>query len=159
LRKFEEIYLALQIEKHFTKAEILTLYLNVVEFGENLYGVKAACRHYFNRQPSEVTPEQGAFLAFLLPNPKKYSQSYLKKKMTPFAEKMVRTILHKMELGHKISQEEYMAAVGRVSQFPWTGSEPPTNLQDTTESPMGVGDESNQNDNDFKFDFTPDENP
>ncbi len=114
IRKLQELYLATQIEKIFTKNRILTLYLNVVEFAPNVYGVKAASRHYFGKEPLYVLPEEAAFLAFLLPNPKKYSQSFDKKQLTPFASKSVKTILHKMFLGKKITEAEYEGARANV---------------------------------------------
>jgi len=70
IRKIEEIYLALQIEKHFSKQKILSLYLNVVEFGPDIYGIRTACKYYFNKNPSDVTPEQAAFLYFFFLTPK-----------------------------------------------------------------------------------------
>src|ERR1700722_10269133 len=51
LRKIEEVYLSFQIEKHFTKKQILTYYLNVVEFAPDVYGVRGAAVHYFKRPP------------------------------------------------------------------------------------------------------------
>lgn len=165
LRKLEEIYLAFQIEKYYTKAKILTLYLNVVEFGDHIYGVKAAAEHYFNKPPSEVLPEEAAFLAFLLPNPKKYSQSFQKKKLTPFAGKTLRTILHKMLLGHKITEEEYAEAIARVPQFPWNQlpnqEQSPENVeigatQDVQPTEVASPEETSDDDN-FKFDFTDDD--
>lgn len=163
LRKAEEIYLAFQIEKLYTKARILTMYLNVVQWGPNIFGIKAATNYYFHRPPSEVTPEQAAFLAFLLPNPEKYHQSFQKRQLTPFAEKMVKTILHKMVISNKISEAEYQAAVGRVTLFPWDGAIVPAAAQqggaaepDTGSGTMVPVDESNQDENNFKFDFDPD---
>lgn len=114
VRKLEEIYLAFKIEELLTKKRILTLYLNVVEFGPNIFGVRQACYYYFKKAPSQLYPEEAAFLAFLLPNPKKYSQSFIKKQMTPFADASVKKILHKMFLGRKISDNEYIIARGRV---------------------------------------------
>jgi monofunctional glycosyltransferase len=184
VRKLSEVYLALQIEKILSKRRILTLYLNVVEFGPNIYGIKQASRHYFKREPDELTPEQAAFLAFLLPNPKKYRQSFDKKQLTPFANKMVRTILRKMQLGRKITPEEYEAAVARVPLFPWDGSvtapDPlqtyvgdDENIQDDPdvpdEEPSGtapsmrkeleeeINQEENLDDNEFQYDFDPNE--
>ncbi len=55
---------------------ILEKYLNVVEFGEGIYGVKAAAHHYFQSSPSELNPLESAYLAFLLPNPKGYSKGF-----------------------------------------------------------------------------------
>ncbi len=117
LRKVEEIYLAFKLEKIFTKNRILTFYLNVVEFAPNIYGVKVASEHYFRKEPSQLTPEEGAYLAFLLPNPKKYSESFKKHQLTPFAYKSVRTILHKMLMGKKITQAEYDVAKENVGKL------------------------------------------
>jgi monofunctional biosynthetic peptidoglycan transglycosylase len=177
VRKLEEIYLALQIEKYFNKAKILTYYLNVVEFGKDMYGVKDACRFYFKKSPSEVNPEEGAFLAFLLPNPKKYSQSFTHHRLTAFAEKTIKTILHKMMLGHKITEDEYASAIARVPEFPWNGSTPVAappddetvtdestmpednseNAETQVKQPDAPQDESNQDDDEFKFDFAPED--
>jgi monofunctional biosynthetic peptidoglycan transglycosylase len=117
LRKAEEIYLAFQLEKLFTKKRILTLYLNVVEFGPDIFGIKKAARYYFNKEPSEISPEEGAFLAFLLPNPKKYSQSHKQKQLTEFASKSIQTILHKMLISRKINDEEYRVAKQKASHL------------------------------------------
>jgi len=165
VRKLEEIYLAFQIEKYYTKAKILTLYLNVVEFGDNIYGVKAASRQYFNKAPSELYPEEAAFLAFLLPNPKKYSQSFQKKKLTPFASKTLKTILHKMELGRKITEEEYALAISKIPEFPWSQTAVADENAGKADvgidsgnppSEYGPGEEPTDEDN-FKFDFSDDD--
>ncbi|MDZ4676224.1 MAG: biosynthetic peptidoglycan transglycosylase [Oligoflexia bacterium] len=154
LRKAKEIYLAFQIEKIFTKPKILEIYLNVVEFGPEIYGIKEGAQYYFKVPPSQVRPEQAAFLAFLLPNPKKYSQSFRKNELTPFARKTIKTILRKMLHGHKISEEEYNVALARVPYFPWQGGEAPV-LADGAASPAGseVSEEGSQEGDDFKFDF------
>lgn len=173
IRKLSEMYLALQIEKIHSKKKILALYLNVVEFGPGIYGIKAGARHYFDRSPAELTPEQAAFLAFLLPNPKKYRQSFDKKKLTPFANKMIRAILRKMLISKRITQEEYDGAVNRVSLFPWDGSVtasdplapylgPPAGEEgevpeaDLAEPPS---EEENFDEDEFEFDFVPEESP
>jgi monofunctional biosynthetic peptidoglycan transglycosylase len=78
-RKLKEAMITVELERTLTKDEILEKYLNVVEFGQNLYGIKPAAWFYFKKSPAELTPAEGAFLAFLLPNPKKYSQSFRKR--------------------------------------------------------------------------------
>jgi monofunctional glycosyltransferase len=146
-RKLQEIYLAFELEKIFTKKRILTLYLNVVEFAPDTFGIKKATHYYFNKEPAEVLPEEAAFLAFLLPNPKKYSQSFTKHQMTPFASKSVKTILHKMLRGHKISEDEYTSSLTRVSAL-FGGTEVDLNKildQGTSD------DENSSGDDDFKF--------
>jgi membrane peptidoglycan carboxypeptidase len=102
-----------------------------------------------------VNPEEGAFLAFLLPNPKKYSQSFSHKKLTPFAEKTLKTILHKMLLGHKITDEEYAASIDRIPLFPWNGITPEENAQ-APGAPNTSTDASSMDEEDnFNFDFAP----
>ena len=62
-RKLREIRVALQLEKHLSKQEILARYLNIVFFGHNAYGVASAARTYFNTTPDRLTISQAALLA------------------------------------------------------------------------------------------------
>lgn len=71
LRKGFEAYFTVLIEFVWTKERILEVYLNVVEFGEGVYGVEAASQKFFNRSAKRVTPHQAALLAAVLPNPRK----------------------------------------------------------------------------------------
>jgi monofunctional biosynthetic peptidoglycan transglycosylase len=119
-RKLKEAYLANAIENRYGKDFILEKYLNVVEFGKNIYGIKAASLHYFQKSPSELHPLEAAWLAMLLPNPKKYSQSYRKGHLTPYARKMVQIILKRMKAFGKLSPDAYETSLARIDQFPWT---------------------------------------
>ena len=71
-RKVTEARLALQIEKEYTKAEILGRYLNLVYLGEGAYGLEAAAERYFNTSVDKLTVVQGAFLAGMIRNPTGY---------------------------------------------------------------------------------------
>ena len=72
IRKIREWITAVQIEKNFTKSEIIELYLNVSYFGKSSYGIEAASRVYFNKSASELTiPESALFIA-LLKSPRDY---------------------------------------------------------------------------------------
>jgi len=75
LRKLKEILIAWRLEKALSKRRILELYLNVVEWGPGIYGAGPASRAYFQEDPSEITPEEGAALAAALPNPRKLNPS------------------------------------------------------------------------------------
>jgi len=68
-RKVRELLFAAQLERHFTKNEILELYLNKVYFGDGLYGAEAAARGFFAKRASELTIAEGALLAGLLKAP------------------------------------------------------------------------------------------
>lgn len=72
-RKIAEIKLAKQIEKKYTKNEILEKYLNTIYFGENAYGITQASSNYFGKKPSELTLSEGATLAGLIKAPTLYS--------------------------------------------------------------------------------------
>lgn len=107
-RKIHEVILAYKVEKTLSKNQILQVYLNVIEFGPGIYGIKEASKHYFKKHPSEITPREGAFLAMLLPSPKRYYVSFKRKELTRFARARVRAILEKMRMGKIISPEEYV---------------------------------------------------
>lgn len=70
-RKFKEIVIAHQLERTLSKQRIFELYLNVVEWGRNIYGIEAAARHYFGKSAGALGPLEAATLAALLPSPRK----------------------------------------------------------------------------------------
>lgn len=72
-RKLREIKLARQLEKQYKKDEILSMYLNVVYFGNGIYGVKNAAKSYFDKEVGSLTLSECATLAGVLKNPAKYS--------------------------------------------------------------------------------------
>jgi monofunctional glycosyltransferase len=117
VRKLREVIITLQLEDFLKKDEILEKYLNVVEFGENLYGIGPASKFYFNKTASELTPAEGAFLAFLLPSPKKYSVSFRKKQLTPFARSRMRVIVNRMARFRSISEEQREQGIAQVDSF------------------------------------------
>lgn len=117
IRKGLEAIITDRIESTLSKKEILERYLNVVEFGKNIYGVKAAAKYYFHKTPLELSIVESAFLAMVLPNPINYSKSYYKKELTPFARKRLSNIVEDLYRYNRISQEEYDVAINQVSYF------------------------------------------
>ena len=73
LRKIKEVITAVQIERTYTKDEILEMYLNTVHFGHGTYGVEAATKRFFGKESSELTVDESALLVGLLPSPASYS--------------------------------------------------------------------------------------
>ena len=73
VRKGLEAYFAVAIEALWPKRRILEVYLNVAEFGPGTFGVLAASRHAFLREPGDLTPRQAATLVAVLPSPKRMS--------------------------------------------------------------------------------------
>jgi monofunctional biosynthetic peptidoglycan transglycosylase len=124
LRKAREALLTIQIEDRLTKNEILEKYLNVVEFGPGLYGVGPAAHFYFHKEPSQLNAAEGAFLAFLLPSPKKHSVSFRKHQLTAFARRSLREIIDRLYRFKKISNDEYSQSIAAMDGlFGGTGPE------------------------------------
>lgn len=73
IRKLKELILALQLEKNFTKDEILALYLNQISYGANIHGVQAASQAFFNKDAKDVTLAEAATLAAIPKAPTYYS--------------------------------------------------------------------------------------
>lgn len=71
--KTKEWILAVQLERAYTKQEIIAMYLNTVTFGSNTYGIKVAARTFFNKTPAELRIEESALLVGLLRAPTRYS--------------------------------------------------------------------------------------
>jgi monofunctional biosynthetic peptidoglycan transglycosylase len=71
VRKALEAYFAVLLEMCWTKERILEVYLNIAEFGPNLFGVEAAAREYFGSSAAALSPQQAALLAAVLPNPQR----------------------------------------------------------------------------------------
>ncbi|MBL7663614.1 MAG: transglycosylase domain-containing protein [Bacteriovoracaceae bacterium] len=126
-RKMKEIVLAKKMEMTLTKYRILELYLNVIEVGPGLYGVQKGAQHYFGKNASELDAREAAFIAMLLPNPKKYSESFRKKQLTAFARQRVRDILRKMKAVHVITEEQYLFM--RSDHFNWEIVDPAEDTQ------------------------------
>jgi len=68
-RKLREAIITLHLERNLTKSRILELYLNVIEWGDGIYGAEAAAQFYFKKSAQELGASEAAFLAAIIPNP------------------------------------------------------------------------------------------
>jgi monofunctional biosynthetic peptidoglycan transglycosylase len=93
LRKGEEAIITWMMEHTLSKRRILELYLNVAEWGEGVFGAEAAARYHFGVPASALGPEQAAWLAAILPSPRRYDRA----EVTPYIAGRVDTILARME--------------------------------------------------------------
>lgn len=75
-RKVQEVLLTWWLESAMTKEQILELYLNVIEYGPGVYGIRNASAHYFGRAPAELSVAESAYLAMILPNPPMFHEHY-----------------------------------------------------------------------------------
>jgi monofunctional biosynthetic peptidoglycan transglycosylase len=104
VRKIRETALAFQLEKHLTKKRILELYLNVIEWGDSVYGAEAAARFHFAVPASDLSLSQSIRLASVLPNPRRFSP--LDNRTRRLNRKRHR-IAYRIFRRHGISEEEY----------------------------------------------------
>jgi monofunctional glycosyltransferase len=92
LRKAQEASITWMMERTLSKRRILEMYLNVAEWGEGVFGAEAAARHHFGIPASALSPEQGAYLAAILPSPRKYDRGretpYIRGRMTTISARM-----------------------------------------------------------------------
>lgn len=91
-RKAQEALITRSLEHHLTKERILELYLNVAEWGTGVYGAEAAARHHFRKSASELTEDEAAWLAAILPSPRRYDPL---RKTTSLVRRYER-VLHRM---------------------------------------------------------------
>ncbi len=105
-RKLKELLTAIELERHYTKREILELYFNKVYFGDGLYGVEAASRGYFGKRAAELTLAESALLAGLLQAPSAYAPTVNPEK----AQVRRRVVLQALVDTKAISEAEYERA-------------------------------------------------
>ena len=103
LQKFQEWVIAVKLERNYTKEEIIVMYLNTVEFGNQAYGIKSAARVYFNTTPDKLTVPQAATLIGILKGVTRYSPTRNPER----ALARRNTIMGLMLKEELISQDEY----------------------------------------------------
>ncbi len=101
--KTKEWIVATQLERAYTKNEILTLYLNTSEFGSNAYGIKTAARTFFNKTPAELNTQEAAVLVGLFKAPTYYSPVF----NPDNSLRRRNTVLYQMVRNNKLSQAEF----------------------------------------------------
>jgi monofunctional biosynthetic peptidoglycan transglycosylase len=91
-RKLQEALITFMLENVMSKRRILEIYLNVIEWGDGVFGAEAAMRHYYGTSASSITAEQAARLAAVIPNPRFYDRN----RATPWLTKKTAMILSRM---------------------------------------------------------------
>ena len=113
LRKGKELLLARQLESHLSKQRILALYLNVVEWGEGVYGIEAAAREHFGVSARSLSVAQGAMLAAMLPAPRRWLPALRPETLRTRAG----VILVRLEREGRISAAQAREAQAELSRF------------------------------------------
>jgi membrane peptidoglycan carboxypeptidase len=92
-----EALLTVALEASLPKARLMEIYLNIIEWGPGIYGLGEASRHYFGVNPRNLSVQQAAFLATIIPNPVRYHVFYEKGRLTPNWQHRVRDLVRKLE--------------------------------------------------------------
>lgn len=114
LRKYQELALSFDIERRFTKNEILTMYLNSVYFGRGAFGIEEAAQSYFGKKAKDLTLAESSFLASLLPAPSKFSPTDKNLKEVKIRQKIV---LEKMFQQKYITKQQKIEAEKQKLDF------------------------------------------
>ena len=112
-RKSREALGTLLMEMILPKDKILEWYLNLVEFGDGVYGVKQGSWHYFRTKPELLTVEQAIHLALVLPSPNNWSRGLRRRALTTFGQKRFLAILNTMKNMGFITKSQWTDAVTR----------------------------------------------
>jgi hypothetical protein len=116
-RKVQEALIVWWLEQHVDKKWILELYLNVIEYGTSIYGIRNAALHYFGTLPIHLTPAQAAFLATILPSPKAYDEQYAKGAMSESTKSRVGKFLQHMRSRDRIDEEALAFGLEELATF------------------------------------------
>jgi monofunctional biosynthetic peptidoglycan transglycosylase len=111
-RKLEEMMIALRLERELTKRRIFELYLNLIEWGDGVYGIEAAAETHFGVSASRLDARRAALLAAVIINPRRYDPAHPVRRI----ENRARMILSRMRRRGLLSEPEYLAAIGRAPE-------------------------------------------
>jgi hypothetical protein len=113
-RKLEELAITFLLESALGKDRILEIYLNIIEWGPDLRGLRPAARTYFGREPRALTPAEMAFLVAIIPGPIKYQISFAHGTPGPGLRSLIDELLGKLRAVDAISEEEYQRALSET---------------------------------------------
>ncbi|MBW2463047.1 MAG: transglycosylase domain-containing protein [Deltaproteobacteria bacterium] len=116
-RKVQEVLLTWWLEKALDKAQLLELYLNIIEYGPALYGITRASEHYFGVEAEDLSPAQSAFLACILPNPKAFHDQWEENTLREGMKNRMRRLLTHMRSRGRIDQGALDYALGELETF------------------------------------------
>jgi monofunctional biosynthetic peptidoglycan transglycosylase len=144
IRKLRELLIARQLETELSKPRILELYLNVIEWGDGIYGAEAAARTYFHKSAADLSAQESALLAGAIVNPRVLDPGHptprLRRRQQMVMRRMGAVTPPPVVAGPVASPETPLEAPpGPVPQMPETGGVPPVLPGETLPEPMGPG--------------------
>jgi monofunctional glycosyltransferase len=130
-RKLTEVFVALRMERALSKRRIFELYLNLIEWGDGVFGVEAAARHYFGTSAAALSPRQATLLAAVIINPRRFSVLAPPRRI----ERRVRMIAGRMHRRGALDDAQYAQALGLPPPPPPADSSAVSAAPDTTSAP------------------------
>ena len=118
-RKLQEVMLTWYLEHEIDKKRLLEVYLNIIEWGPDIYGVGPAARHYFHRHPGKLLPIQAAYLASVIMNPVRFYYMKARGQVSEGWRINLAFILEKMRQRGTITQEEFDLAAAHDFEVPF----------------------------------------
>lgn len=116
-RKLREALVTVALEATVTKQRLLEIYLNVAEWGPNVWGIGPAARHWFGKDARELTPKEAAFLATVIPNPVRYHYMWDRGWLSEHWEERVEGLLRAMNSQGSLSEEQLTRALEQPLTF------------------------------------------
>ena len=134
LRKIREAILTWRLERSLSKRRIIEIYLNVAEWGDGIFGIEAAARHYFGKSAAALDAAEAARLAVVLPSPLRYNPTGPSRYVAARAEAILRVMVRR-----GIVIPEYEAL---MNEPPAAGAVPPAEAESplSGEGPAALGD-------------------
>lgn len=118
-RKLEEAIIVWQMERRLTKERILELYVNCIEYGKRIYGIRPAAKAYFNKDVEQLTPLEGAFLMATKPAPTYAYGVYEKRQFNKWWVERMRGILTRLWKEMNVLDEATVAAAAPYLPLFW----------------------------------------
>lgn len=116
-RKVQEALAAIALEATLSKSRLIEIYLNVAEWGPDVYGIGPAARHWFDKDARQLSVKEAAFLASVIPNPRRYDAMRASGTLTPSWELRVSAILHHMAEHDALSPDALVNALSETLVF------------------------------------------
>jgi hypothetical protein len=110
-RKLQELAITFLLESALGKDRILEIYLNIIEWGPDLRGLRPASRAYFGREPAALTPAEMAFLVSIIPGPILYQRSFANGTPNPGLRSLIDALLTKLRSVDALTEAEYQQAL------------------------------------------------
>ncbi len=116
-RKLQEAFLTWQVEQYLTKDKILELYLNIIEWGPGIWGIRAASQHYFAKDPSRLSLLESAYLVSIIPAPNRYHAHWEAGSVPRAFENRVKQLIKAMQRRGLVSSAETDLALEERIRF------------------------------------------